>query len=256
MIDFSVIRRDTPLGTLLRMPLRLFPTGAAVPILQGPLRGKRWILGSSNNGCWLGTYELSKQTAMLGYVQPGMVCYDVGANVGFYTLLFSYLAPNGRVVAFEPLGRNATLLRRHIELNHRENVTVLENAVADYDGTARFQEAPSPSMGYLSEQGNLAVGCRKLDSLIGAGLPPPGLIKVDVEGAEGAVLAGAAETIRKYSPIIFLATHGRQQHNKCIALLKKYGYSAEGLTGEAADRTDELLASRRTRTGRAGQSAR
>jgi FkbM family methyltransferase len=172
-----------------------------------------------------------------------MVCYDVGANVGFYTLLFSHLVgTGGRVLAFEPFPRNVSLLRRHVELNRCANVTVFDAAVFDHDGTALFEEAPSASMGRLSDRGSFAVECRRLDKVIGEGFPPPDLIKIDVEGAEGSVLAGAAEILQKYAPLIFLATHGRQQHQDCIALLKRYGYSVRGVAGEAADQTDELIA--------------
>jgi len=243
MIDFSGIRRNTMLGSLLRAPLRLLPSNAVVPILQGPLKGKRWVSGASNHGCWLGTYELPKQLAMLRHIRPGMVCYDVGANVGFYTLFFSHLVGiGGRVLAFEPFPRNVALLRRHIELNHCANVTVFDAAVADREGTTLFEEAPSASMGRVSDHGSLAVECRRLDKVISEGFPPPDLIKIDVEGAEGAVLAGAVEMLQKYAPIIFLATHGPEQHQDCVAILKQHGYSVGGAAGEAADQTDELLA--------------
>ncbi len=79
-------------------------------VVQGPLRGKRWIAGSSNHGCWLGSYELAKQRKVIELVRPGMVCWDVGAHVGFYTLLFAELVgPLGRVFAFEPLPRKGGL---------------------------------------------------------------------------------------------------------------------------------------------------
>ena len=60
MINVSVISDRRFFGRTLRLPLRLVPKSAVVPILQGPLRGKRWIAGSSTHGCWLGTYELAK----------------------------------------------------------------------------------------------------------------------------------------------------------------------------------------------------
>jgi FkbM family methyltransferase len=243
MIDFSGILRSTMLGSLLRAPLRLLPREAVVPILQGPLKGKRWISGSGNNGCWLGTYELPKQLAMLRFIRAGMVCYDVGANVGFYTLFFSHLVgAGGKVLAFEPFPRNVALLRRHIELNRCANVTVFDAAIGDREGTTLFEEAPSASMGRVSDHGRLAVECRRLDRIVSEGFSPPDLIKIDVEGAESTVLAGAVEILQKYAPIIFLATHGREQHHKCAAILNQHAYWVGGATGEAADQSDELLA--------------
>jgi len=231
------------LGSLLRAPLRFLPSEAVVPILQGPLRGKRWISGSGNHGCGLGTYELPKQCAMLRFIRAGMVCYDVGANVGFYTLFFSHLAGiGGKVLAFEPYPRNVALLRRHIELNRCANVRVFDAAVGDCEGTTLFEEAPSASMGRVSERGTLAVQCRRLDQIVSEGLLPPDLIKIDVEGAESMVLAGAGEILQKHKPIIFLATHGREQHRNCVAILKQHAYSVAGAAGESADETNELLA--------------
>jgi hypothetical protein len=56
------------------------------------------------------------------------------------------------------------------------------------------------------------------------------------------VLAGAGEILQKHKPIIFLATHGREQHRNCVAILKQHAYSVAGAAGESADETNELLA--------------
>src|SRR5664280_711279 len=89
LMNFSGISGRTFIGKALRFPLSLIPSGTQMPILQGPLHGKRWIVGASNHGCWLGSYEAAKQKKITEFVRPGMVCWDVGANVGFYTLLFA-----------------------------------------------------------------------------------------------------------------------------------------------------------------------
>lgn len=111
MIKFSAVRNSTLLGRALRLPLRLIPDDTVVRIVQGPLRGKRWIAGSSNHGCWLGSYELAKQKKVIELVRPGMVCWDVGAHMGFYTLVFAEVSGlAGRVFAFEPLPRSVELV--------------------------------------------------------------------------------------------------------------------------------------------------
>jgi hypothetical protein len=53
-MNFSSIPFTSPVGKLLRLPLRVVPKRAVVPLLQGELRGRRWIVGSSMHGCWLG----------------------------------------------------------------------------------------------------------------------------------------------------------------------------------------------------------
>ena len=145
-MNLSAIRRDTLVGRLLRAGLGVLPPGLQVPILQGRLRGKRWIIGASVHGCWLGSYEWEKRRAFERTVRPGAVVFDVGANVGFYTLLASELAGvRGQVVAIELLPRNVSYLRAHLRMNGVTNVTVLEAAVSDQLGTARFAPGPNPS---------------------------------------------------------------------------------------------------------------
>ncbi len=132
------------------MPLRLVPSSAVLPILQGRLRGKRWIVGSHTHGCWLGSYEFLKQKRFAQTVRDGMVVYDIGAHVGFYTLLAAEcVGAKGEVVAFEPLPRNLRLLRQHLALNGYANVSVIEAAVADASGTATFVASQSHSEGRL-----------------------------------------------------------------------------------------------------------
>lgn len=84
-MNFSGISSKSALGKLLRAPLQLIPADLVVPIIQGKLRGNRWV----THGCWLGNYEYEKQRLLRNSVRPGSVCFDIGAHVGFYTLLMS-----------------------------------------------------------------------------------------------------------------------------------------------------------------------
>ena len=172
-MNLSGISNHGILGRTLRLPLRLVPPTAVMPILQGRLRGKRWIVGSSTHGCWLGSYEYQKRRLFERTVKPGQVVYDVGANAGFYTILASVLVgPAGKVVAFEPVLRNLDYLRRHIELNRLTNVTVVPDAVSDGDGQGCFREGPDPSVGSLAQDGALRVRTVSLDRLIEEGRIP------------------------------------------------------------------------------------
>lgn len=105
MIDFSSItRRNRTVGRLLKLPLHLIPKGAVLPIVQGVVRGRRWVVGSTLYAVWLGSYEIDKQRVLAGELHPGSVFYDVGANVGFFTVLGAHcVGPGGAVYAFEPL---------------------------------------------------------------------------------------------------------------------------------------------------------
>jgi FkbM family methyltransferase len=229
---------------VLRLPLRLIPQDTVLPILQGKLRGLKWIAGSSNHGCWLGSYEYHKRQALEKMVAKGSVVLDIGANAGFYTLLASVLVGRqGRVFAFEPVPRNLRYLKEHLRINGIANVSVIEAAVADCAGIAHFDAGPNPSMGHLAADGCLTVRTVSLDEMVGSGeLLPPDCMKIDVEGAEASVLLGAKSLLAALHPTIFLATHGKEQHSTCCELLRSLGYSLEPISGPALDQTDEVLA--------------
>src|SRR3989442_5722801 len=83
-LNLSAISSRSVAGKLLRWPLRFVPRELAVPIPQRALRGKRWIVGSATHGCWLGSYEYTKQRLFGGRVATRGIVYDAGANVGLY----------------------------------------------------------------------------------------------------------------------------------------------------------------------------
>jgi FkbM family methyltransferase len=245
-MNLSAISSDSRIGHLLRMPLRLLPRGVVLPVNQGPLRGRKWISGASDHGCWLGSYEYRKQRLFATLVSQGDTAFDIGANVGFYTLLASVQAgPKGAVVAFEPLPRNVELLERHLRLNALDNVTVMNAAVGNRMGTVRF--APhlhSNSMGQIDENGSLEVPLVSLDGLMESGsIAVPSVVKIDVEGAEYDVLQGGAQLLARAQPVILLATHGAEVHSNCCDLLQSWGYQLSAVNdAESVAHTDEILA--------------
>lgn len=247
--DWSQIDPNTLSGRLLRLPLRLVPKRSVVRVLSGLNRGMKWIVGASIHGCWIGSYEPSKQRSLARQVQPGMKVFDIGANAGFYTLAFSRLVgEGGHVWAFEPLAENVHNLLRHIELNGLRNVTVMQAAVADRAGFVEFQVAESNSMGSITGAATgYKVPAVSLDDLIDRGVVPlPDLIKMDVEGAESRVLEGAKGLLRARTTVLFIALHGEQQKERCREILEAAGYEVYLLTGTklsgAALAEDEIYA--------------
>jgi FkbM family methyltransferase len=244
LANFSGISRDTFIGKILRAPLCLIPPCAVVPILQGPLRGKRWTVGSGTHGCWLGSYEYEKQKAIQRELKAGDVMYDVGSNVGFYSLLASVLVGEaGHVYAFEPAPDNLIVLKKHLEINRVRNCTVVEAAVTAFDGNAAFDPSDDRFTGHLAATGNVRVRTLTLDRLLqDGGLRPPNLIKIDVEGAELDCLRGASSIVQNFRPVIFLATHGQEVHASCCRLLTHWNYRLESLDSRPVHATAELLA--------------
>jgi FkbM family methyltransferase len=235
-------------GTLIRLPLRLIPRDLEIPVLTGPLRGLKWISDSSNATCWMGVYESEKQRVFCKLVGPGQILFDLGANVGFYTLLASRIVGDGgRVIAFEPAKRNISYLRRHLTINTVKNCDVVEAAVSSKDGIAHFDVSTLPVTGHLScenADSGYDVATVTLDGLVRSGsIPYPNVIKCDIEGGEYEALIGARETLLKYRPLILLATHGEEAHSRCSQLLRELGYGVKSLDDEEdISTTDELLA--------------
>ena len=166
-MNFSKINYRSFLGRLIRLPLKLIPKKMVMPILQGRLRGKKWVIGAGEHGYWLGSYELNKRLAFEREVQLGSVVYDIGANVGYFSLLAAVLSgSDGKVVAFEPLPRNIHYLKRHIQLNRLGNIEVIEAAVSDRTGRAYFDLGASSAMGHIADEGEIEVQLVALDPLL------------------------------------------------------------------------------------------
>jgi FkbM family methyltransferase len=243
-MNYSAIRESSLLGRILRFPLRFIPPEMVIPILQGKLRGKKWIVGSSNHGCWLGSYEYQKRIVFEKTIKPGSIVFDIGAHVGFYTLLSSLIVGvKGKVFAFEPLPRNLYYMKKHLHLNRVINVTVIEAAVTDRCGISNFQMAPNSYMGHISEEGGLQVRMVSLDELISGGeLPIPNYLKIDVEESEMLVLYGAKAMLTTSHPTLFLSTHSPDIHQQCCEFLESLDFKLSPVIGDNINTTDEVLA--------------
>jgi FkbM family methyltransferase len=214
-----------------------------LPILAGPLRGRWWLPQSRGKILRIlcGTYEPEQTRLFRDYIPAGATVFDVGAHVGYYTLLSSVLAGNnGRVWAFEPNPANHGFLRRHVALNHCDNVSIENAAVSDRSGTASFAFGTGSGTGHLAADGALQVRTLRLDDFCREHDVRPGFVKIDVEGAEMAVLRGAEDVVRS-RPVIFLSTHGPGIHRECIDWLRERGYSLKPVDASELDAASEIL---------------
>ena len=243
-LNLSGISNKKFIGKILRLPLKFIHPKIILPILQGRLKGKLWITGSSTHGCWLGSYEYEERILFEKAVSRGSIVFDIGAHVGFYTLLASVLVGSeGMVFSFEPVPRNLFYLREHLRINNISNVKVIRKAVSDSYGMAYFETNVSSSMGHFQQDGNLQVETIGLDELIVKQvIPIPNFIKIDVEGAEFLVLSGAKKLLEVNKIMIFLATHGIDVHRKCCDFLKSINYRLEAIGGKATEGTDTIIA--------------
>jgi FkbM family methyltransferase len=148
------------------------------------------------------------QLAFESLLRPGDVVWDVGAHIGFFSLLASRLVgPAGEVVAFEPVAQNRSRLKKNLSLNPVQNVSVRSEAVAAISGKAVLHPRGSSSMWSLIQDGRRANGllavCITLDD-VARETGAPALIKVDVEDAELDVLRGARRLLRDHRPTILV----------------------------------------------------
>lgn len=208
-------RADSRLARLVRPALnRLVPGGeTVVTIRSGPGEGlKLPVRLKSEKYYWTGAHEPHVQAALGEILEPGMTFWDIGAHIGFVTVMAARMVgEEGRVVSFEPMPDTANRLSQSVELNGFGNVTVVECAIDDYDGEKTLHppraggEGDSGSQGpsvmwtlvdEIGAEGGIKVRCRRLDDLA-AEHGTPDLVKIDAEGAEADVLASGLALLQR-----------------------------------------------------------
>src|SRR3972149_3678861 len=158
-------------------------------------------------------------------LQPGMKVIDVGANYGTYTLTAAKLVgEHGGVLAFEPASKTADYLRRSIELNAFGNTRLLQCALSDHDGEASLSLSENAELNTLQQAagaGSEVVRLRTLDDCYAeSGFGPIDFFKLDAEGEEIRILAGASKFLEQQSPLImFELKHGEEVN---IGLIRKF----------------------------------
>lgn len=188
-------------------------------ITRGVGKGLLFNPGQSDGAYLLGTPEPGVQLALMSLLRRGMTFYDVGANVGFHSMIAARLVGpiDGNVVCFEPLEENARFVTHNAALNNFGRVQLKRFALSDVEGPGRFWISEEPTWGALVSTGNppsrctgtITVPVRRLDDVIEEeGLSPPDVMKIDVEGAETTVLKGSARTIEKHGPVLLIELHG------------------------------------------------
>jgi FkbM family methyltransferase len=151
-------------------------------------------------------YEQYILEKLISLVQPGDTIYDIGANIGFYTVsLAKAVGVRGRVITFEPMSENYRHLRDNIELNGLTNVRTFQVALADWNGKGELYLTASkenisglpsliPHHLAIDREVEVAEGDRLIET---NRLPIPQLVKIDVEGSEYAVIRGLRQTLNK-----------------------------------------------------------
>jgi FkbM family methyltransferase len=189
---------------------------------------------------FLNLYENSEVRCLRKILRSGSIVVDVGANIGFYSLLCAQLIGDaGHVYAFEPVASTADRLVRNIELNHARNVTPIRSAVGSRCGTTAMGPVPEKNAGKAQIATNIGAPCEQvpitsLDSFMAhSGLTRLDFVKVDIEGFEMEFLSGAKISIARFRPVLLmelnpgaLGQYGTTP-GAVIAALKGAGYDVQ-----------------------------
>jgi FkbM family methyltransferase len=241
------LRAPAPLRSIRRLPLiggwmhRL--SHAVLPadehqwaqIQSGPAKDLWLELNPrTGDGYFRGCAEENVQKLLAGRLRPGMVFYDLGANIGLFSLLAArVVGPEGRVFSFEPDAGVVARLRHNVAKNNFANITVVEAGVWSSSAEVSFVSADpnSPDRGTgrfvsVAAQDAVSLKCVALDDFV-VDHAAPDAIKCDVEGAEVEVLRGAEKLIRSHRPWILGEMHSETNAQAWRDSLARLGYTLE-----------------------------
>jgi FkbM family methyltransferase len=206
-------------------------------IQSGPAKGL-WLELNPRTGdaYFRGHAEEAVQKLLAERLRPGMVFYDLGANIGLFSLLAARaVGPEGRVFSFEPDPAVVARLRRNVAKNGFANIAVVEAGVWSASGELNFipAEARSPDRGTGrfvtgARDGTSLLKCVSLDDFIADHSIPDG-IKCDVEGAEIEVVRGAEKLMRSRRPWILAEMHSDANARSWSDSLAGLGYTLEAV---------------------------
>ena len=216
----------------LRRRLPVADEGERVVSFPGGVRLRLDLRESLQRDFLFGLYDQRELALMRRFLEPGGDMLDVGAHVGMYTLAAARaLAGRGRVLAFEPNPAARRQLEANVALNGLDNVLVSDAAVAAEPGEALLHvpDTDDPSFsslggGRFAEGEPLAVPTTTLDAEVEARGLTPAFVKIDVEGAELGVLAGAERTLER-RPVLLVEV-GEETAGAAAERLGALGYDA------------------------------
>ena len=217
---------------------RAAPQGLVpVQIAAGSLQGVTLELDlQTEKDYWLGVYEPNLQQTVKELIHPGWIVYDVGANIGYVSILLAKaVAPSGKVHAFEALPENYARVQKNIQLNSlREMITPVHAAIIDETKPVTFLVGPSNGMGKVSgsagrqevvyEQSLTVPGLALDDYVYQQGHAAPNVVKMDIEGGEVLALPGMRRILQNAHPLMLLELHGPESAMAAHTILTDCDY--------------------------------
>jgi FkbM family methyltransferase len=191
-------------------------------------------------------YESEVFHFLRGFVRPGAEVIEVGASIGVLTILMARWAkPSGHIHAFEPNPLCTAALKDHLQLNNVNDCVIVNPfAISDIEGETSFYTSGTSGTSSLSSAhikthaNRIQVCVTTIDQYCGRNKVVPSLIKIDVEGFEFHVLAGAMETLRKARPTVLVELHTMNwpklnvDPHPILRQLADLNYSIEPVSGQ------------------------
>ncbi len=188
-----------------------------------------------------GSFEKVEIEYFSKIIKQGDICFDVGGNIGYFSIEFSKLIGDGEVHVFEPIKSNVQMIEASISLNGLSNVIVNESAVGNENGFVKFSVSEDSAFSSIHDTGRkplaeiTEVKIVKLDTyFIEKKLSRIDILKIDVEGAEQLVVTGAEAILtdpNKRPRVVLIELYDLNlkgfgaSRNEIINIMRNYGYS-------------------------------
>lgn len=226
-----------------KLATRVLVSPGSTAILAGQLKGRLLphSIASTHLAMVCGLYETKIQQLLSQQAIGCQVTYDIGAHVGFFSLLFAHVTgDHGVVIAFEPSATEADRVNDLIQCNRLEQRVTLERmAVCDEVGELTFHTGSASFTGILDKfskhvhrenQKSVKVRGITLDEYVYVeDNPPPDFIKIDVEAAEASVIRGALRLLDEKRPKMLIEVHGPNPCRDTVELILRHKYHIDYL---------------------------
>lgn len=199
---------------------RLFRDVTPGTILERRLFGHRYFCDVSRVGpqkllYLTGERNIAEASLIQQMLCPGMRVVDVGANIGYYMLMFAQsIGPTGKIIAIEPSPENLPELELNVKMNDLHNVQIVPKAVGNQTKIVGLSGGINSGVVVGGAPAfHVEIDC--IDNII---TEPIDFIKIDIEGYEGLAIEGAQQTISEYRPTVFMEIHPAsiQQHGSSV----------------------------------------
>ncbi len=252
LIPFDKVRNKVFYRFFYPVKKRYYPLFDAASLKVAPNIKMQLVPSDVMHACigFTGIYEEELTKRLSQKAMEGGLLIDVGANAGYFTLIWAALNPLNRVMAFEASSRNVEILNHNLKENGVANrVQLFPIALGDKKGTLPFDPGPAEQTGWggialKSSQTTIQVPMDRLDNLLSEDIKVD-VMKVDVEGADTLVIMGAENLLRnKRIKFLFYEQNKSRirqlgiNENEAFTFLTSVGYHAAPFSDVTKDVVD------------------